>query len=72
MAESGVTIDHPNRRKAASKLTRAIVVLLLLVSAGVTAIVTLALGIAVTETSLEEHSVFLHDRDRCSRDVEAT
>jgi hypothetical protein len=41
MAEPGVTIDHPNRRKAASKLTRAIVVVLLLVSAGVTAIVTI-------------------------------
>jgi hypothetical protein len=41
MAESGVTIEHPNRRKAASKLTRAIVVVLLLVSAGVMAIVTL-------------------------------
>ncbi len=40
MAEPGVTIDHPNRRKAASKMTRAIVVVLLLVSAGVTAIVT--------------------------------
>jgi hypothetical protein len=41
MAEPGVTIDHPNRRKAASKLTRAIVVVLLLASAGVTAIVTI-------------------------------
>ena len=41
MAEPGVTIDHPNRRKAASKLTRAIVVVLLLVSAGLTAIVTI-------------------------------
>jgi hypothetical protein len=41
MAEPPVTIDHPNRRKAASKLTRAIVVVLLLASAGVTAIVTI-------------------------------
>ena len=41
MAEPAVTIDHPNRRKAASKLTRGIVVVLLLVSAGVTAIVTI-------------------------------
>ena len=41
MAEPGVTIDHPNRRKAASKLTRAIVVVLLLASAGVTAVVTI-------------------------------
>ena len=40
MAEPGVRIDHPNRRKAASKLTRAIVVLLLLVSAALVAIVT--------------------------------
>ena len=38
MAEPGVRIDHPNRRKAASKLTRAIVVLL--VSAALVAIVT--------------------------------
>jgi hypothetical protein len=34
MEESGVIIEHPNRDKASSKLTRAIVVLLLLVSAG--------------------------------------
>jgi hypothetical protein len=40
MAESGVRIEHPNRRKAASKLTRVIVVLLLLVSALLMAIVT--------------------------------
>ena len=40
MAESGVRIEHPNRRKAASKLTRLIVVLLLLVSALLVAIVT--------------------------------
>ena len=40
MAESGVTIEHPNRRKAASKLTRAIVMVLLLASAAVVAIVT--------------------------------
>jgi FtsH-binding integral membrane protein len=41
MAEPGVRIEHPNRKKAASKLTRAIVVLLLLVSAVLVAIVTL-------------------------------
>ena len=41
MAEPGVRIEHPNRRKAASKLTRAIVVLLLLVSAALVAIVTI-------------------------------
>jgi hypothetical protein len=35
-----VVIDHPNRHKAGSKATRAIVVLLLLVSAGLTAVVT--------------------------------
>jgi hypothetical protein len=40
MADPGVRIEHPNRRKAASKLTRAIVVLLLLVSAVLVAIVT--------------------------------
>ncbi len=40
MAESGVRIEHPNRDKAASKLTRLIVVLLLLVSALLVAIVT--------------------------------
>ena len=39
MDEPGVTIDRPNRRKAASKLTRVIVVVLLLVSAGLLAIV---------------------------------
>jgi len=40
MADPEVRIEHPNRRKAASKLTRAIVVLLLLVSAVLVAIVT--------------------------------
>ncbi len=40
MAEPGVRIEHPNRRKAASKLTRAIVVLLLLVSAALVTVVT--------------------------------
>ena len=40
MADPGVRIEHPNRRKAASKVTRAIVVLLLLVSAALVAIVT--------------------------------
>jgi lysylphosphatidylglycerol synthetase-like protein (DUF2156 family) len=40
MAEPGVVIEHPNRRKASSKLTRAIVFLLLLVSAALMAIVT--------------------------------
>jgi hypothetical protein len=41
MAEPGVTIEHPNRKKAASKLTRAIVFLLLLVSAGMVAIISI-------------------------------
>jgi FtsH-binding integral membrane protein len=41
MAEPGVTIEHPNRKKASSKLTRAIVILLLLVSAGLVAIISL-------------------------------
>jgi presenilin-like A22 family membrane protease len=40
MGEPGVRIEHPNRKKAASKLTRLIVVLLLLVSAFLVAIVT--------------------------------
>ena len=35
-----VIIDHPNRDKVSSKATRAIVVLLLLVSAGLTAVIT--------------------------------
>jgi hypothetical protein len=39
MADPGVIIEHPNRRKAASKVTRAIVVLLLLVSAGLVLII---------------------------------
>jgi presenilin-like A22 family membrane protease len=41
MEEPGVTIEHPNRKKASSKLTRAIVVVLLLVSAGLMAIITI-------------------------------
>ena len=40
MADPGVRIEHPNRAKAASKLTRLIVVLLLLVSAFLVAVVT--------------------------------
>ena len=40
MGEPGVRIEHPNRKKAASKLTRLIVVLLLLVSAFLVAVVT--------------------------------
>src|ERR671916_2195050 len=40
MPDPGVRIEHPNRRKAASKFTRAVVVLLLLVSAALVAIVT--------------------------------
>jgi hypothetical protein len=40
MADPGVMIEHPNRRKASSKFTRAFVVLLLLVSAGLVAIIT--------------------------------
>jgi K+-sensing histidine kinase KdpD len=41
MAADEVVIDHPNRRKAASKVTRLLVVLLLLVSAVLVAIVTI-------------------------------
>jgi hypothetical protein len=41
MADPGVIIEHPNRRKASSKLTRAIVVVLLLVSAGLVAIISI-------------------------------
>jgi hypothetical protein len=40
MAEGEVRIEHPNRDKAASKATRAVVILLLLVSAALVAIVT--------------------------------
>jgi hypothetical protein len=39
MPEEGHVIDRPNRRKASSKVTRAIVILLLLVSAAVVAII---------------------------------
>jgi hypothetical protein len=39
MEEPGVIIEHPNRDKASSKLTRAIVVLLLLVSAGLVTLI---------------------------------
>ena len=41
MADPGVRIEHPNRHKAASKLTRAIVVVLLLVSAFLVVVVTI-------------------------------
>jgi hypothetical protein len=41
MADPGVIIEHPNRRKASSKFTRAFVVLLLLVSAGLVAIISI-------------------------------
>ena len=41
MDEPGVTIDRPNRRKAASKLTRVIVVILLLISAGLMTIISI-------------------------------
>jgi len=41
MADPGVRIEHPNRAKAASKLTRILVVLLLLVSAFLVAVVTI-------------------------------
>lgn len=40
MAESDVVIEHPNREKAASKATRAAVILLLLATAGVMTIIT--------------------------------
>jgi len=38
--ERDVVIEHPNREKASSKATRAVVFLLLLVSAGLTAVIT--------------------------------
>jgi hypothetical protein len=41
MAEPGVRIEHPNRAKAASKLMRALVVVLLLVSAFLVTVVTI-------------------------------
>jgi hypothetical protein len=40
MAEDEVRIEHPNRDKAASKATKAVVILLLLVSAALVTIVT--------------------------------
>jgi lysylphosphatidylglycerol synthetase-like protein (DUF2156 family) len=40
MDEPRVIIEHPNREKASSKLTRAIVILLLLISAALVAIIT--------------------------------
>jgi hypothetical protein len=40
MEEPGAIIEHPNRKKASSKFTRAMVILLLLASAGVVAIIT--------------------------------
>ena len=43
MAE--VRIEHPNRDKAESKATKAIVVLLLLVSAGLILVITLGLSL---------------------------
>ena len=41
MAEDEVRIEHPNREKAASKATKAVVILLLLVSVALVAIVTI-------------------------------
>jgi hypothetical protein len=41
MADPAVMIEHPNRRKAASKFTRAFVVFLLLVSAGLVTIISI-------------------------------
>ena len=41
MAADGVEIEHPNRARAASKVTRAIVVVLLLASALIMAVITL-------------------------------
>jgi hypothetical protein len=41
MADPGVIIEHPNRRKASSKFTRVMVVLLLLVSAGLVTIISI-------------------------------
>src|ERR1044072_437865 len=41
MEEPGVIIEHPNRDKASSKFTRAIVVLLLLISAGLMTLISI-------------------------------
>jgi presenilin-like A22 family membrane protease len=41
MEEPGVIIEHPNRDKASSKITRAIVVVLLLVSAGLVILISI-------------------------------
>jgi hypothetical protein len=40
MEASGVRIDHPNRDKPESKATKAAITLLLLTSAGLTAVIT--------------------------------
>jgi len=41
MAADAVVIDHPNRRRAASRITQVLVVVLLLVSAALIAVVTI-------------------------------
>ena len=41
MAADAVVIDHPNRRRAASRITQVLVVILLLVSAALIAVVTI-------------------------------
>jgi hypothetical protein len=41
MAESEPRIEHPNRKKAASKITRLLVILLLLISAGLVLIISI-------------------------------
>jgi FtsH-binding integral membrane protein len=41
MAKDGIRVEHPNRRKASSQVTRSAVILLLLASAGLVTIVTL-------------------------------
>src|SRR5918997_1464792 len=41
MADSDVAIEHPNRAKASSKVTRAVVILLLLVSALLMAVISI-------------------------------
>jgi hypothetical protein len=51
-------VEHPNREKASSKLTRAIVVLLMLVTAAVVAIISLG-GWSATESAKPLQIVFI-------------
>jgi hypothetical protein len=59
MADGDVRIEHPNRKKASSKLTRAIVILLLLVSAALVAALFLLVILLINGWRLEPLEVGL-------------